>query len=494
MSTAKSLQIPSVIQVIGSTIRVGHPSTQGNIKTYLRSPIAVAGTGMSVGDNNGIADADQLVVGTIGDPLTESVLVNGAVTVGTSITVANTLKFAHDIDAEVTKVWERSVKLYGAATSTGSLTLIATIGIHWGKPYTEYTLLTADTAYAYYAAKFTDGTTDSSASGYVPSAGVNYATVEPFIDQALDITNSELDEKLLTRDMCVRWIQDAQSFIAQFTYQDPVSGRFIQKDWSWEVLEDSTSITLVQNQNEYGLSLLTNAAKYTNSQKGVIDMRIGTQTILKPRSIDEFDNIMAFKPHNTVATSPLVGATSLVLTDASEFNTGGGTIYVGTDTVTYTGISTNTLTGIPASGTGSITSAYAVGTQVWQNLVPGLPSYYTIFNGTIKLDRPISSIYAGQKLKLRYLYAIPRITSVSSSTVIPFTNVFQLYLAAKIEKRKGNDDKHTDYMDQFRKQVLSNALADMIPVNDEWQYHNYYDDFLFDGLNLNNSYYYSNSF
>ncbi len=33
-----------------------------------------------------------------------------------------------------------------------------------------------------------------------------------------------------------------------------------------------------------------------------------------------------------------------------------------------------------------------------------------------------------------------------------------------------------------------NALADMIPTNDEFKYRNYNDDFYFDGLNLNTPY------
>lgn len=491
MSTSKSLQTPSIVQIIGSTIRVSHPSIQGNTTTYLRAPIAAAGTAMTVGDNTNINDADNLVIGNPQDPVTEAVLVNGAVTLGASVTVANTLKFAHDIDAPVTKVWERTVVIYGSATSGGALTLVATVNIQWGKEYTEYTLLTADTAYAYYVAKYGDGTIVGSASAYVPSTGLVYSTTESFIQQALDITNSQLDSNLLTRDIFVRWMQDAQLAITQFVYQDPVNGKFIQKDWSFEVVEDRTSIALSLNENEYSLSLLTNTSKYPNSQKSIIDMRIGSQAILLPRSIDELDNFLAFKPRTTVATTPSVGQSTLILSDAAELSSGGGTVVVGADNVTYTGISTNTLTGIPTSGAGSITSAYAVGSAVWQNITAGLPTSYTIFNGVIKLDRPVSSKYAGQKLKIRYLYAIPRITSVSDSTVIPFTNVFQHYLSAKIEKRKGNDDRHVTYMDMFNKAVLNNALSDMVPVNDEWKYYNYSDDFAFDGLNLNTNFNYN---
>ena len=506
MATSKTLITPSIVEIHGSSIRVGHPSIQGNVRTYLRSPIAASGTAMSVADNSSFADDDWMIAGNLGDATTEEVDVNGAVTLGTAMTVTNTLKFGHEIDAPVTKIYERGIRIYGASAVGAVGTLITSIDaittpiadatpIQWDKAYTEYTLLSTDTAYAYYYVKFTDGTTDSAASKYIASSGVTYTSAQQFIQQALDITNTSLDENLITSEMCVRWVQDAQNAITQFTYQDPVTGNYKQKDWSWEVIADETSITLTENENEYSLSLLAATPKYVNSQKAIVDMRIGARSPLKPRSVDELDAFFAYKPKTTVATQATAGQTSIVLTDVSEFSDS-GTIMVGQDQVVYTArsTSTNTLSGIPASGTGSITATHAVGASVWQNITAALPTSYTIFNGTIKLDRPIPSDFVGQKLKLRYLYAIPRITLASDVTVIPFTNVFQHYLAAQMERRKGNDEKYASFMDTFMKQVLSNALADMVQVNDQWVYHNYYDNFLFDGLNLNNSYYYYNTF
>lgn len=430
---------------------------------------------MTVADNRPFADADNLVVGSPQGPQTESVLINGAVTAGSSITVANTLKFAHELNCPVTLVWERQITLYGSSSDGGSLTSIATFDIQWGKPYSEYTLKTTDTAYAYYVAKFYDGTTLSSASDYVIAAGVAYDTVQPFITQALDITNSKLDENYLTRDQMVRWANDCQSAITQFTYQDPLTNQFMRKDWGFEVIEDSSSITLTQNENSYALSALTNAPKYPNSVRGFIDLRIGTQVPLSQVSIQDYDNWMFGKARTTVATQASAGDTTLVVASAAELNSGGGTVYVGADTVTYTGISTNTLTGIPASGTGSITETQTVGTVVWQNVAPGLPKSYTIFNGNILLDYPVSETYVGQKLKIRYMYAIPRLTTVAQATVIPFTNVFQYYLAAQIMGRKMKFDEHKYFMDIFNKQVLANALSDMIPTPDGYTYYNFED-------------------
>lgn len=62
------------------------------------------------------------------------------------------------------------------------------------------------------------------------------------------------------------------------------------------------------------------------------------------------------------------GGTFLYVNDTSIFSASGGSVKVGTQTITYTGRSTSSgvgaLTGIPASSTGSITAAIAIGATV----------------------------------------------------------------------------------------------------------------------------------
>ena len=220
MATSQVLQKPEIVQIIGSTIRIKHPDLSKNVNTQLASTIAAAGTTMTVLDNNGFADNDWYIVGEVGDQTTESNDVNGAVTRGTSMTVTNALSFAHEINAPVTNIYERGITIYGAATDGGSGTIIESIDaktasgkqladaqmIEWNKPYTEYTLISTDTSYAYYYVIFTDGTTTSSASDYIAAAGFGNSAVETFIQDALDLVDAEIGQSI-TREMCVRWGQ-----------------------------------------------------------------------------------------------------------------------------------------------------------------------------------------------------------------------------------------------------------------------------------------------
>ena len=173
MVTAKVLQNPVILGIKGSTLRIAHPDIEKYVRTYTANTIAAAGTALTVLDNDGFADNDWFIIGNPGDEKTEEEDVNGSVTRGTSLTITNTNKFAHEIDAPVTRIQERGITIYGAATDGGSGTIIESIDaitasanqladaqmIQWSKPYTEYTLISTDTSYAFYYVVFTDGTT-----------------------------------------------------------------------------------------------------------------------------------------------------------------------------------------------------------------------------------------------------------------------------------------------------------------------------------------------
>lgn len=486
MSTAKVLQKPKIIEIVGSTIRIAHPDISNNISTYLSSSIAATGTAMSVYDNHALADDDWLLIGEIGDSETETTDINGAVTRGQSLTVTNHLSFGHELDAPVRKIHERGIKIYGAATDGGSGTLIASVDaitasgrqladavmIQWEREYTEYTLISTDTTYNYYYVEFTDGTTDSDASDYVASTGLTSTSVEYMIQQSLDITNSSIDSELITRPFLVRCANDCQTEISQFKYQDPTTGRYIQVNWDFEVTEDE-SITATENENKYDLSTLN--LKYPDFDNSIINVSIGDKKPIDQISIDEFDDIMQGRPRTEVATQAVAGDTSLVV-DSNVLFGDSGSLYLGDDIVTYTGkTGTTTFTGIPASGTGSITATRAVDSAVWQGVSPGLPNRYCIFEGYLLFNYPVDDDYEDYPIRIRYYKKLTALTEASDTTEVSFTNVFQYYIGSRIEERKGNIEKADRLMKKFEDKVLNNALHNKTPITDEFEYYSYDD-------------------
>lgn len=483
MSTSKVLQQPKIIEIIGSTIRIAHPVTKGFISTSLSAPYSI-GTSMLVYDNNGLANGDYILIGANGDRETEAISINAAVTRGQALTVVSGV-FAHGMDTPVVKILERGIKIYGASTIGGTGTLIASVDaittpiadsvmIQWDKAYTEYTIISTDTAYVYYYAKFTDGTTDSSSSVYVPSTGVNSAKLEPLIKEALDLTNSRIDDKRLTRDMFINWANSCQDAIKQFVFQDPGSGRWLQKDWSFEVTVNE-SIVLVEGQDTYALSGLSSPAKYPNSDKSIFSIQVGNEKPLRKMAIKDFDIFRRGINKTLTNGAAGIGDVSMIVDSTANFNSS-GSLTIGSQNVTYTGKTATTFTGIPASGSGSITSIIADNTPVWQNMQTGQPMAWVIFNGNILLDRPVSSSFAGMTLKVRYLKELTRLTSVADGTDVPFTNVFVTYLSGMALYRLGQADEGAKAMDRFKKEVTANAIADYIPMLDEWHYYNFSDD------------------
>lgn len=488
MATSKLLQKAQIIEVIGSTIRIKHPDVSGYVWSEVISPLTAGGTTLSVADNNNIANGDYFILGEVGDNKTEEGSVNGAVTRGTSLTITNTTKFAHEIHSPIVKVYERGIKIYGAATDGGAGTLIASVDaitspiadavmIQWNADYTEYTLISTDTTYAYYYVQFTDGTTSGAASDYVLAAGLAYNSVEEVINGALAKVNASIDPEangLISRDWLLSVANDWQDEVSSFEMTTP-DGRKVSKDWSFEMFSDVTSIPLVQDVNSYALSALSSTLKYTDSMAAILNVRMGDR-VLRYIDIDNFDNQMTGKVSTTVTTQATAGQTTLVLTDSYEFSESGSIKVLG-QSITYTGNTqaTGTLTGIPTSGTGSITATIAIGSTVWQGVTPGQPIAYTIFDGNILLNLPPSATYAGYKLKFRALKKFGRITNFADTFDVPFTHIAKIYIAAEIEFRKGNDQSGLRLKGEWMSKLNDQALKDKTQALQTLSYYNFFD-------------------
>jgi hypothetical protein len=455
------LQKPSIISIKKSIIKIAHPDISRSIRTYLISSFTAGGTTLAVADNDGLANNDYILLGDVGVGKSEEINISAAVTRGTSLTIGNSTKFSHELDTPVILIKERQIKLYGASTSDGTGTLIGSaFSIQWDKPETTY--VNTGTAYAYYYVTFYDGTTEGTASDYVASTGLADNSVEGMIQNALNLTGEDIGEKI-TRDFLITELNNWQDAVSQF-----VDENGIQKDWPWEVVEDETSISLTENENRYLLSSLTSEMKYPNSNQGIQSVKI-KQTPIDYIDVDEFDEKMEDTIRTTVSTAITAGATSIVLTNTYEFAES-GTVYIGSDTITYTGNteSTGTLTG--CSG---VSNNHSVGDTVWQGVTPDLPENYTIRVGYIYFDCPVDTDYVGYKIRFRYLKKLTRLADYSDTTEITFYNTAQFYLASVIEARKGNDTQADKWMRQFTMGLLQGSKREKAPVMEEMTYYDF---------------------
>ncbi len=497
MATTKVLQIPSIIQIIGSTIRVAHPNISGNLRTYLSAPVAAAALTMNVLDSFGWRDDDFYIAGSPGDEKTEENDINEANPVSNDgiLTITGNLTYGHEIDSPVTRIWERGIKIYGAATDGGAGTLIAsvdaftasgqqladTVMIQWNKPYTEWTMISTDTTYAFYYVVFTDGTTDSSSSDYVASGGVGAGAVQSMIDEALDMTGAEINDRI-TLPFLIRAANACQNRITQYVNKKTN----VRKDWSFEMIENIASLDAATLVNSFTLSSLTNEMKYAETKQAILSVRVGSE-LIENYSIEDYDAAMQGIVQTLANGGAAIGATTLIVDDISEFSNT-GTLQVGANTITYTTVtdSTNTFSGIPASGTGSITATIADNAVVWQGVGSGLPSRYAIFDGNLLFNRPFSSTYNGWAIKVRYLRKLTALTQSSDVTVVPFSYIFPYFISTRIEIRRGNFDKAREFEKFFNEQLQEQAQIDKAYILDTYRYFNFSDGNLLSGSRFDN--------
>lgn len=94
----------------------------------------------------------------------------------------------------------------------------------------------------------------------------------------------------------------------------------------------------------------------------------------------------------------------------------------------------------------------------------GKPVMYTIYNGELLLTPPPSSDFSGDTLYYDFIKKVPELTQDTDTTIIPFHNTSQYYLAWKIEELKGNDTR----ADRYR-QLYENRLAGEMRRNRDMQ-------------------------
>lgn len=470
---AITLQKPAIVEIEGSTLRIHHPDISGYTRTYVASPIAAAGTTLTIIDNNGLnKDNADFIIGYPGDGKTEPGKVNESDPVSRdgTLTIDNTLAYGHELDSPVTRIFETSIAIYSSDAVDGTLTEVvapaSAINIQWDKPFTEYTYEGA--AVNYFVVKFYDGTTLSAASDYVASTGLTAASVAEMVKGALMMANETIREDVITKDFLMQSANDWQDRVTH--YVDP-KGR--TKDWNFELIENKTSLSITENETSYALSGLTLAMKYPDSKQGILNVRIGSEN-MEYQDMNEYDDDMEDNINATVATEAAAAATSLVLSDTYEFTESGSIDVPGQSAaVTYTTNTeaTSTLSGIPATGTGRIENTLSVGDNVWQGVTAGDPTKYSVFDGNLLFNIPPNNDWASYPIKLRYLSALTRFSDFSDTTSVTFYHLAKYFIAARIEERKGNFDRADRLYAYHDKYLAEEAQRDKTYIMDTFQYY-----------------------
>src|ERR1041385_2390537 len=344
-------------------------------KTFLASDVSSGASSLTVKNIAGFAINQLLLIEDFGSENAEIVKTHAATSPsGTTITLAANTARSHPAGSTVRVLLYDQVEFSSAATATGSKSVLTTADISADNETTNY-IDTAGTA-GYYFARFknTISATFSSYTDAMTVAGWATNTVGYMIQRALSELGISFSEKITAAD-CYAWLNECLR---------EVQGKQIR----WPEFYNFNYALTTLTAGDYQYSLPSDIYD-TKSNRSILAVRIGSEgtplTYLDPVDFEEAQDQLV---ETTAAEDGSVGETAIDLTNAADFGDSGTVYYYASGTqysFTYTAKSGNTLTGIPASGTGSITQAFTSGDTLYQNTTFSQPTVFTVREGSLDL-------------------------------------------------------------------------------------------------------------
>jgi hypothetical protein len=413
-------QAPQIELTRDNVLRIHHPRLL-TPQTYLTADVSATGTSLTVSDNEGFSDRDIVLFSGFNQPIAEIKRVNGAPSAGTTLTVI-AVTFGHAKDTPLYKLPFNQIEISGTNTSGGSKTVITTVDLNVTDLWTEYDIA-GGTAYSYYYVRYYNSYASSPYYGdysdEIASTGFGPKTIG-FIRRTA-FSNLGVDfGGIFTSD----WVYD-QMYLCELDIL-----KYKQNWGELVVLDyDNGSVTT----GDARIALPTNIdLKKTN--KGVLSVYIGVEDALEYVDWKEFQSLMRGVAQTTLASTAPIGATTLVLTDSDDFDDD-GTVEIDETEYDYTANnrSTNTLSGLTA-----LTAEITSGKNVWQNAESDLPDYYSINDGYIYWNCPVSSDYTGRSVFVDYFKTVTTLNSDGDEVSFSDPQLYIWWLEVAIKKRKNN--------------------------------------------------------
>jgi len=354
----------------------------------------------------------------------------------------STLEYKHTRGESVSVVPFSAIVLQGCTTETGTYTTVKTQQIDYQSSVTAVSIDFEDNpTYRFYKIYFVDtasGSTSLLSSSVICNIDSTTSTnTQIFVNSVRTVNNVGSD---ISDSFIIECINDARDYIDS---EAPAAMR------SWNSEFDYPR-TLIAGTNFIDLP---SDIRVSHSNKSLLRARIVSNQFAFQKDLNYVDKatwnyVTRFTSPYTVSGNVTSGATSIVLTNTSSLGDS-GSISIAAETVsqdimvvTFTANdkATNTLTVTGSTVTRNITS----GTQAWNATNFSYPQYYTVFDGKIWLDYPVSSQLNGSQVYLDYYKTIPRITSVQDELPEEYFNIYKPYIAYRLKKFRDKNIKPTD--------------------------------------------------
>ncbi len=435
-------------------------------RTYLSADMAV-GTAMTVKSQKGFhATTNQpLIIGELGGEITELVETTTS-SAPTTITLNTASIFAHDAGTPVYLIKFDQIEFSHAATLAGSkvaLTLpVASPGIYSIQPdKPEFILDETEFTSGFYFVRFKEsvGGTFSDYSDGIEVGTWERNTVGYMIDRALNNLQLELSDNVTLWD-CYEWINNGMALI---------QGKL--KRWA-----EHYSYNAVLGQTSRGINTLTmpTDAYDTETNKSLIAIRIGDEKKLTYLDPPFFDAQLGNLKTTQVTTQAEINDTTFEIDNSYDFlDAGTVNVYIsGTKyNISYTGVTRSAtagvLTGVPASGDGSITVQIPVDTNVWADEIEGIPKVFTVRNGKIEWYPLTDANEDNQNIYGDYAKVATIVDTDRDTIDYQRFDMLQSYLSFRI-KMKAKNNGELDFTDGYfleYREKLNDAIRTMAQNN-----------------------------
>lgn len=435
------------------------PAIESEPSSFLTADVASGSSTITVKNILGFAVNQVLLIGEPGREGSEIIKTHASsAPSGTTITLAsNTVKTHYTGDKIYLMLYDQ-VEFSTATTAGGSKSVLTTTALWPDSPTTEYNDTASSTGYYFARFKNTISTTYSSYSDAMPVAGWASNTVGYAVKRALADVKEQLSSTLTISD-CYEWINECLRL---------VQGKL--KRWP-----EHYSYNAVLGQVSLGTHLVAmpTDAYDTETNKSLIGFRIGTGRDLVYRSPVAFDRMLFNVASTQVTTQASANDTTLEIDNSYDFDDSGsvdvfvsGTKY----TITYTGVTRSAtagiLTGVPASGTGSISVTIPVDTYVWQNQTEGTPEVFTVRNSNIEFYPLADSNNDNANAYGDYSKVATSVDSDGDTIDLQRYDMTQAYLTWRIKmkaKNNGDLDMNDGYYLSFKERM--NDAIRTLPQN-----------------------------
>lgn len=439
--------------------------------SFLAEPGSIGDAQIFLQDYTGFLDNQILYIEDFGTESAEIVTVNGTPTVNAGAVLDSVLVRSHPVGSKVYIVAYDQIELSHATTATGSKTLLTTTigsGIVAIQPDTKiqtYSETQFTSGYYFARYKHSISAAFSDYCDYVLYGGADKNTVAYIIERALRDNDEGFSPKVTFWD-CLEWINSGMKLI---------QGKL--RRWP-----EHYSYNAILGQVSRGTNTITmpTDAYDTETNKSIIGFRIGINTNLQYLDPVTFDDQLDQVAKTTSRAQALAADTSLNITNSYDF-TDSGTVHVyvsGTQyAITYTGVTRDTatgatgaLTGVPASGTGSITVTIPSGTNVWQNEVESTPTAFTVRNGSLEFWPLADSTNDNTNAYGDYAKVATSVDSAGDTIDFQRYDMLQSYLTYRIwakAKNSGALDEQNGYWTEFRTRL--NDTIRTLPNNNRFR-------------------------